>query len=167
MGNKQTLSSLVVVHEQLSAGRISLNHERGDNTIQELDNVLENATDIAMEVQAFTKIASTKEVKTLAQIAVLLSTEFVGKQPAVLETSPNVVRACKVKAVAAVYRLISVPSVARLALEQCIPALVNGMDTAEGPLLSLIVTCLTSMVFAVDEDGHRVSTCSCLEKCGF
>ena len=166
MGNSQTLSSLSVVHEHLQSGRISLHNERGDFIIQELDNLLENATDISADVQAVNKTASSKEIKILSQIAVLLSTEFAGKQPATV-SSPSVVRACKVKAVAAVYRLIGIPAVAKLAVEACIPALITAMEKAEDTLFSLLLTCLCTMIFSVDDETFKVKVCLQLEKSGF
>ena len=166
MGNRQTLSSLSIVHDQLQSGRISLHNERGDFIIQELDNLLENATDISADVQAVNKVASGKEIKILSQIAVLLSTEFAGKLPATV-SSPSVVRACKVKAVAAVYRLIGIPAVAKLAVEACIPALINAMNQAEDSLLTLLLTCLCTMIFSVDDEAFKVRVCLQLEKSGF
>ena len=165
MGNRQ-LSSLSVVHDHLQSGRLSLQNDRGDFLIQELDNLLENATDISADVQAVSKVASSKEIKILSQIAVLLSTEFAGKLPATV-SSPSVVRACKVKAVAAVYRLIGIPAVAKLAVEACIPALINAMDRAEDTMLSLLLTCLCTMIFSVNDDTLKVRICLQLEKGGF
>ena len=165
MGNKAS-SSLTVVFEALSTGKIALNNARGDETLQQLDDILESAQDISLNSE-YSKSLSGKDAKLLSSIATLLAQEF-GKTPD-NNSSPAVVRACKLKAVAAIHRLVGLQVIAKTAMEACVPGLVNCLDkhSTESALLALTLNCIYSGVLVIDDDTYRSGVCVQLEKSGF
>jgi hypothetical protein len=168
MGNKSstTLSNL---HDAIATDKVSITNIRGDETLQYLDTFLEFAESISSlsvskgEVTLASMTA--KDFKTLVSVASLLCAELGKEAPQI--SSPSVFRACRMKALATLFWLLSVPQVSKGSMESCISPFTVCMDYMDIDQEYLVLSCILVGLKAVEDDAFRVQTCLQLGKGGF
>jgi hypothetical protein len=158
MGNKSSVA-LLSIYDDILSHRISLGNIHGDETLQQLENILDCVDSYSGD---FSNLNS-KDTKLLASVASLLANEF-GRDGSA--SSPVVVKACKLKAMASIYRLLCIPIVSRNALEGCTAGLVNCIDISNLELSSLAISCICTGLVSVDDESFKLSICLQLEKIG-
>jgi len=121
MGNK--VSQLT---QFISEGKLVLDSERGDETLERLDVIIEYAD---MFISGEEKLGM-KERRSLSSLVSHLSNE-VGKEYR-RSTSPAVLRACRIKACTALLRLLCVPQQAKRDLEGAIVGICKCINLASG-----------------------------------
>ena len=156
MGNKSS-STLVSIHDNLYSRRNSPDITHGDDTLLQLCDIIECVEYSAADL---VKLKS-KDVKLLSSIASLLASEFCRQ---CTTPSSKIEIACKLKAVAAIYRLLRIPSVTKNSLESCSMGLVNSLTSQNTGLLSLSFNCICTGLLAVDDDGFKFAVLLRLEK---
>lgn len=159
MGNKSTIVGNI--HSDLMSHIISLDNIHGDETLQQLESILECVDSFSGD---YSKISS-KDMKLLVSVVTLLCNEF-GRDSTVI-SSPAVIKACKIKAAASIYRLLGIPVVSKNALESCVFGLVNFIDRTDAELFSVALKCISIGLTSEFDDAFKFAICLQLEKCGF
>lgn len=158
-GNKSS-AFIQSIQSDLLSHVISLDNVRGDETLQQVENILEFVDSF---IESYSKLSS-KDVKLLSSVTSLLCNEF-GRNPS-NTSSPAVVKACKLKAVASVYRLLRIPFIIKN-LENCIIGLCNCIDPSDAHLSLLALNCICLGLVSDNEDAYKYSICLQLERLGF
>ena len=156
MGNKSS-STLLSIQEDLTSRASTRNNSFNDATLLQLQGIIEIVQAYAVDAAKLTA----KDIKTLSSITSLLSTEFgrVSKPP----YSPLVI-ACKLKAVAAIFRLLHIPGVSKIAFESCAMGLVNSLDHHHKALLTLALHCICTCTVNIEDDAIKRAVCARLER---
>ena len=156
MGNKSS-STLVSIHDNLYSRRNDKDISHGEETLLQLHDIVDCVEYCATDVVKL----NSKDVKLLSSIASLLANEFCRQH-----TTPTteIMVACKLRAVAAIQRLLRIPSVSRNSLESCSMGLVNCLIPHNTELLSLSLNCICTGLLAIDDDGLKFAVLLRLEK---
>jgi hypothetical protein len=158
-GNKST-TFIQSLQSDLLSHIISLDNVRGDETLQQVENILEF---VDSYTEDYSKL-STKDVKLLSSVTSLLCAEF-GKNPS-NTSSPAVVKACKLKAVISVNKLLCIPFISKN-LENCTIGLCNCIDPLDAHLSLIALNCICRALVSDNDDTYKYSICLQLERLGF
>ena len=166
MGNKSS-SSLTTVHDYLStrkrnklADSKSTDASPGDDASRMVDDIAECIDSYSGD---YAKLNS-KDIKLLASIATLLADELCGLQP---DSSSTIQLSGRLKAIAAVHKLLQIPFVSKNALENCLLGLVNCLSPSHAESLCLSLNCICTGVVSANEDAFKCSICLQLESLSF
>jgi hypothetical protein len=166
MGNKSS-SSLTTVHDYLSARKKNKSADAKSSDASAGEDASHMVDDIAECIDSYSgdyaKLNS-KDIKLLASIAALLAEEFCGSQPYSASTTQLPGR---LKAIAAVHKLLQIPFVTKNALENCLLGLVNCLNTSNAQSLCLALNCICAGVVSANEDAFKCSICLQLESLSF
>lgn len=159
-GNKSS-GFILSVQSDLISHKISLDNIRGDETLQQVEDILEFVDSFSEDYSKF----SSKDLKLLASVTSLLSIEF-GRNPT-NASSPAVVKACKLKAVVSIFRLLCIPFICKNAMENCVIGLCNCIDPSDAHLSLIALNCICRGLITDNDDAFKCSICLQLERLGF
>jgi hypothetical protein len=161
MGNKSS-STLVTINEEL-CNRKKNKSQRSDNdgeAVVLLDNILECVGSYSADSVKL----NSKDIKILASIASHLSEEFGG---VVLITCGPSEMSARLRAVAVIHRILQISFVAKNALENCAPGLINCISSSHAQLTCLALNCVFMGLISLNDDVCKCTVLLQLETLGF